>query len=93
MKYEISLDDENYVTSCCHTGTDRDIYEFDAERHEFNAFHLVGNEVILDEEREARIIAEKEAAEKERAKIPTWQENIEAQVVYTAMMTDTLLEE
>lgn len=96
-KYEIYLDDNGYMTGFCHTADEtKDIYEFDGAeviQHEMNAYHVVDGEVVLDTEREAQIIADREAEEEERAKQPTWQESIESQVVYTAMMTDTLLED
>lgn len=40
-----------------------------------------------------RIKAEEEAEAQRQAELPTAEERIEAQVMYTALMTDTLLEE
>ena len=44
---------------------------------------------VIDEEKKAEIIAEREA----EAKKPTEQDLLEAQVLWTALMTDTLMEE
>ena len=44
------------------------------------------NQLIVDEVRKAEIIAE-------RQRESTWEERMEAQITYTAMMTDTLIEE
>lgn len=46
------------------------------------------NTFVVDEVKKAEIIAERE----KEAQKPTWQETIEAQTFYTAMMTDTLIE-
>lgn len=52
-------------------------------------YKLVDGNLVVDQERKAEIIAKRE----EEAKKPTWQDKIEAQITYTAMMTDTLIEE
>ena len=43
---------------------------------------------VLDEQRKAEVLAERQA----ELDKPTWQETIEAQTFYTAMITDTLIE-
>ena len=48
-----------------------------------------GGTFVIDEEKKAEIIAEREA----EAKKPTEMDNLEAQVLWTALMTDTLIEE
>ena len=47
------------------------------------------NVFVIDNTRKDEMIAKRE---QELAK-PTWQQTVEAQVIYTAMMTDTLIEE
>ena len=46
-------------------------------------------EITLDRERRAEVLRQRE----EDAKKPTWYDTIESQVFYTAMETDTLIEE
>lgn len=96
-RYEIYLDENDWMTGFCHTADpERDLYEFDGAeviQHEINAYHVVAGKVVLDTVREAEIIEERRRKEEEEARKPTWQESIESQVVYTALMTDTLLEE
>lgn len=46
------------------------------------------NEFILDENRKQEVLAQRQA----ELNKPTWQETIEAQTFYTAMITDTLID-
>ena len=96
MKYEITLDENNYVSGIAHTGTEEDVYDdefifntFYKDGHRVNCYHLVDGEYILDEVKEKEEIAK----EQEEAKKPSQLETIEAQVLYTALMTDTMIEE
>ena len=96
MKYEIILDENNYISCIVHNGDERDIYDdefiyntFYKDGHRVNCYHLVDGEYILDEVKEREEIAK----EQEEAKKPSQLETIEAQVLYTALMTDTMLEE
>ena len=50
---------------------------------------FVNGNFVEDLDKKAEIIAERE----KESKKPTWQETIESQVYYTALMTDTLVEE
>ena len=85
IKYKLYFDEEGYLTGYEHTGTEDDVYEID-----FNTFNggyltcykLINDELVLDEEK----------ARKQDI-TPSWEETIDAQLSYTAMMTDTLLEE
>lgn len=52
-------------------------------------YKFENGEFVLDQTRKDEVLAERKAKEEQ----PTWQETIEAQTYYTAMMTDTLLEE
>ena len=88
--YTLNLDENNFVLSIAHTTNDNvplDLTDVDLEY--LNAYQYFGNGLVLNQERKEEIIAEREAQEK----VPTWNEVIEAQVTYTALMTDTLLEE
>ena len=49
-------------------------------------YKFENNQLIEDAQRKAEMIAKKEHE-------TTWEERIDAQVTYTAMMTDTLIEE
>lgn len=89
-KYDVELDGNGYMVgfSISDTGD----YEFDGsllELHYLQAYKIVDGQPWLDEERKAEIIAEEEA----EAQKPTPLDIIEAQATYTALMTDTLLEE
>ena len=44
---------------------------------------------VIDETKKAEILAE----EQKKAEEPTWEERIDAQLLYTALLTDSLLEE
>lgn len=75
-----------------------DNYDFQGQMAEYpdvlNSFpegwyKFENGEFVLDQTRKDEVIAEREA----EAEKPTWEETIEAQTYYTAMMTDTLLEE
>lgn len=91
--YKVEFDENEYITGFYvpleETG---DEYTFDGSLLELdflNAYKIVDNQPWLDEERKAEIIAEREA----EAQKPTQLDIIEAQATYTALMTDTLLEE
>lgn len=89
-KYSIELDENGYMLGF--SIDENSEYEFDGSLLELdflNAYKIVDNQPWLDEERKAEIIAEREA----EAKKPTQLDIIEAQTTYTALMTDTLLEE
>lgn len=92
MKYEVYFDDK-YINGFFHTGNPlRDIYELSNEilESEFkNCWYLEDGVFLFDEDKKRQIIFERE----EEAKKPTTQDIIEAQVTYTALMTDTLLPE
>ena len=52
-------------------------------------YKFENNNFVLDQVRKQEIIQQRNS----KAQKPTWEETIDAQVTYTAMMTDTLLEE
>lgn len=96
MKYEIQLDENNYVSAIVHNGDEKGIYDdkfifntFYKDSHRINCYHLVDGEYILDEAKEQEEIAK----EQEEAKKPSQMETIEAQVLYTALITDSMLKE
>ena len=75
MKYEIQLDENNYVSGIVHTGDEKDIYDdefiyntFYKDGHRVNCYHLVNNEYILNEIKEQEEIA-KEQKEQEIARL------------------------
>ena len=75
MKYEIRLDENNYVSGIVHNGDERDIYDdefifntFYKDGHRVNCYHLVGDEFILDVVKEQEEIA-KEQKEQEIARL------------------------
>lgn len=75
MKYEIRLDENNYVSVIVHNGDERDIYDdefifntFYKDGHRVNCYHFVNGEYILDESKEQEEIA-KEQEEQEIARL------------------------
>lgn len=89
-KYTLNLGANNYVLSISHTSNDNvelDLSQVDARY--LNAYQLVNGKLALDEAKKQTIIE----AEKAREKTPTQIDRIEAQVLYTALMTDTILKE
>lgn len=92
--YKCEFNDRGYITtimSCDGNPQEADIFEAGAR---FNpeltrgCYKVVNNEVVFDENEYNRILAKEE---EERRK-PTEQELLEAQVTWTAIATDTLLE-
>lgn len=91
MKYKIFTDENNYLLGFEHTNTTADTIELEPTKmdlYHINCYKLVGSNVILDSEKLAEVIEE----EKKKAAEPTEIEVISAQVLYTAVMTDTLIE-
>lgn len=91
MKYKINLDENNYLTGFMHMANEEDVYELNPSEMNLeylNCYKLVNDEVIFDKEEYQRTLEEQEA-EKQK---PTQLETIEAQILYTALMTDTILE-
>lgn len=75
MKYEIILDENNYVSGIVHNGDERDVYDdefifntFYKDGHRVNCYHLVDGEYIIDEVKEQEEIA-KEQEKKEIARL------------------------
>ena len=90
MKYTVNLDTDNFILSVANTANDN--VELDLESMELDyleAYQLINGQCFLNEERKAEIIAEREA----EAKKPTAMDLLEAQVLWTALMTDSLLPE
>lgn len=71
-------------------GTEYDYYGQMSQHQE--ATHgwtkFIDGQFVEDEAKKAEILAE----EQRKAEEPTWQERIDAQVLYTALLTDSLLE-
>lgn len=92
-KYKVETDENGYIVSFCVPVNQAEaMYEFDGSLLELdfiNAYKIVNDQPWLDEEKKAEIIAEREA----EAEKPTQLDVVEAQVTYTALMTDTLLGE
>lgn len=59
MKYELILDENNYLIGFSHTETEKDIYEINTSEMNLdfiNCYKLVNDEIILDEEKYNRLI-------------------------------------
>ncbi|MBQ2658646.1 MAG: hypothetical protein IJF87_08775 [Erysipelotrichaceae bacterium] len=91
--YVVETDSDGYITSFYvpveETGNE---YTFDGSELELeflNAYKIQNRVPVLDQAKKEEIIAEREA----EAQRPTQLDIVEAQVTYTALMTDTLLEE
>lgn len=91
--YKVEFDNDGYITGFyVPEDESQGDYSFDGsllELHYLRAYKIVNNEPWLDEVKKAEIIAEEEA----EAQKPTQLDIVEAQATYTALMTDTLLEE
>ena len=91
--YTVNLDKDNFILSISHTKNDNvnlNLEEMDL--HYLNAYQLISGKAVLNEEKKAELIKEEEE-QKRREEEPTREDKLEAQTLYTAMMTDTLLEE
>ena len=75
---------------------DKNIFSFDLEQYDLSdyrmgAYKLKQNGLEFDTNRYQEILEEIE--QQEHSRPLTWEEKVDAQITYTAMMTDTLLEE
>lgn len=89
--YKFIVDEDNYIRGF--VLTNEDDYEFYGDINNYpdvveGWYKLKTGKLVVDQTRKDQIIAEREA----EAKKPTWQETIEAQVMWTALMTDTVVE-
>lgn len=91
--YTLNLDENNYVLSIAHTPHDDVALDLsEVELKYLNAYQYISGQLILDPVRKAEIIAEEEERRRKEEE-PSRDDRLEAQTLYTAMMTDTLLEE
>lgn len=91
MRYKVLTDEDKYILSFEHTGTYEDTIVLDTssmDMNHLNCYKVTGAVAILDTEKYQREIDE----EQRKAQEPTELETISAQVLYTAVMTDTLIE-
>ena len=87
-KYDLKLDSEGYVNSIsANKNGEYELNPLSLNIERLNCYRLVNNKLVFDDEKLAKLVAEEE----EKAKLPTWQEEIEAQVLYTALVTDSLV--
>ena len=89
-KYKLSFDENDYINGF-HVVFGDESYDYYGQMADFpdsceGWTKFINGEFVED-------LAKKEEIIDERNRIPTWQETIEAQVTYTAMMTNTLIEE
>lgn len=94
MKYRIDLDNDNYVEGYIvdvnGQYSDEDIIKiFDSFNHRINCYKKVDDNYVLDSAKEEEIIAKEEEEAKKQEKES---QRLEAQILYTAVCTDTLLE-
>lgn len=91
--YTVNLDKDNFILSISHTKNDNVNLNLDEmDLHYLNAYQLISGKAVLNEEKKAELIKEEEE-QKKREEEPTDIERLEAQILWTAMETDTLLEE
>lgn len=91
-KYILERNDDNYIVGFNTVISGN--YDFEGQMADYPEAcegwcKLENNQIVVDEEKKAEIIEERRRKEEE----PTDLERLEAQVFYTAMETDTLLEE
>lgn len=92
MLYTLSLNKNNYVLSIAHTKNDNvELNLSNIDLKYLHAYRYVNGSLVLDKTKKAELIDEEKKREEE-AKKPTKLETIEAQVIYTALMSDTILE-
>lgn len=87
MLYNVKTDKDLYITSFEHTNSSLDTVLLEPSSMDLlhlNCYKLIKGSVILDSEKLARVLEEEQK--------PTELETISAQVLYTAVMTDTLIE-
>ena len=92
MKYTLNLDKNNYVLSIGHTKNDH--YELDLKDIELEylqAYRYINGSLVLDEAKKQAMIEEEEERRR-REEAPTDFEKLEAQVLWTAVETNTLLD-
>ena len=82
-----------YVETICEYGDDtsRNVFDFDLSQYDLSGFRI--NAYIL---RENGLEFDQEKYDEIMSKIveeTTWEEKMEAQITYTALVTDSLLEE
>lgn len=90
MKYKITTDKDKFVKSISHTGTSEDIFELNLNKLNLNylgCYKVVKNGLVFDMDKYDEV----KKAEEDEKKKPSELEKLEAQCLYTAMMTDTLL--
>jgi len=93
MRYFATIDEDNYVLSLANNRVYDEEVEVELTPTEdewmfLNCYKLINGSLILDSVKKQKILDNMELD-----KLPTWEETIEAQITYTALMTDTLLEE
>ena len=91
-KYKIIINTDGYVDSF-YDVIDGD-YDYEGQLSSYvdlteGWYKFVNNEFVVDENKKAEILEER----RKEAEKPTQLDIVEAQLIYTAMMTDTLLEE
>lgn len=91
-KYKIINNTDGYVDSFYDVLDDD--YDYVGQLSLYNDltegwYKFINNEFIVDEDKKAEILEER----RKEAEKPTQLDIVEAQLIYTAMMTDTLLEE
>ena len=89
-RYKITFNDEGYINGFY--AVLEDVYDYYGQMADFPDVcegwtKFINGEFVDDLDKKAEIIAEREA----EAKKPTDQDRLEAQIAYTALITDTLL--
>ena len=91
--YKLTLNADGYIIGyrSVPIGTNYDYFgqmsQYPEATHGWTKF--IDGELVADEIKKAEILAE----EQRKAEEPTWEERIDAQVLYTALLTNSLLEE
>lgn len=93
MEYYVFLDDNNYVVEFVPTyativtpPSDKyetmELNEDDIDKDDTDCYYIEAGKLKFDKQKK-----------QSKVEPPTWMENMESQIFYTAMMTDTLIEE
>lgn len=89
MKATITFDKDKYIARFVTDINGEYEVDDDFDLHYMTCYYLKNKEIVLDEEKKAKQIKQEEEEDGK----PTWQDSIDSQVFYTAMITDTLIEE
>ncbi len=93
IKYKLIFNDDGYITGFFNVSEDEE-FDYEGNLSEYPQlcegwYKFAKGKFVVDEAKKEEIINKR----RKEQEAPTWEETIEAQITYTAMITDTLIEE